>query len=67
MFYNFEFNYGQPKGQLKFSWGVGEFDLEKPLVPQLIARTEFDESDVFNLNLTAFNPVIIEQAKAGAA
>lgn len=65
MFYNFNFNLGHPQGPSKFSWGIGEFDLEKPLVTQLIAKAGFDESDVFNLNLTAFNPLVIKQAKAG--
>ena len=63
MFYNFQYNYGHEQGQLKFVWGIGEFDVEKPLVPQLIAKTGFDKSDVFNPNLTAFNPVIIEHSK----
>ncbi|MFM7810847.1 MAG: hypothetical protein ACKO7M_03695 [Acinetobacter junii] len=65
MFYNFQYNYGHEQGQSKFVWGISDFDLEKPLVPQMIAKTGFDESKIFNPNLTAFNPVIIEQAKAG--
>lgn len=65
MFYNFQYNYGHEQGQPKYAWGIDEFDLEKPLVPQLVAKTGFHELDVFNVNLTAFNPVITEQTKVG--
>lgn len=61
MFYNFTFNYLSPTGQSKFCWGIGDFDLSKSLIPQLLAVTEFRESEVFNLNLTAFNSATLCQ------
>lgn len=62
MFYNFTYNFGHERGQLKFNWGVSTFDISKPLKPQLIKLTGVDESEIFNLDLNTFNPLIISQA-----
>lgn len=67
MFYNFNYNFGHETGQLKFCWGNNLFDLSKPIKPQLIEVTKLDEKEIFNLNLTAFNNLFIEETKESAA
>lgn len=63
-FYNFNFNYGSPTGQYKYAWGTREFDLSKPLIDQLKAISGFEPEYVFNLNLTAFNPIANQNGEA---
>lgn len=61
MFYNYNYNHGHEKGQLKYVWGIGSFDVSKDLKSQFIANSGLDERDVYNLNLTAFNPILLDK------
>jgi hypothetical protein len=60
MFYNFNYNYLSPTGQLRYCWGINEFDLNKPLIDQLLVKAKLTPSEVFNVNLTSFNPIILD-------
>ncbi len=58
-FYNVNFNLGAPTGQYKFAWGFGWFYLHgecRPLAEQLIEKLKYDDSEIFNLNLTTLTP-----------
>lgn len=58
-FYSLEYNEGYSHGQSKFAWGFGWFHLRGeplPLVEQLLTYMEKDDTEVFNMKLTAFTP-----------
>jgi len=59
-FYNFNYNQGHERGQSKYYWGTNKFDINKPLMPQLLEKTKLNKDEVFNLNLTAFNPLTLQ-------
>ena len=62
MFYNANFNYGDPMGQSKYLWGIKQIDLKKKIKEQVFTGHDtFDLGKVFNFNLTAFNEVPSEQ------
>jgi hypothetical protein len=58
MFYNFTCNLDHPKGKMQFNWGVASFDVTQPLIPQLIKQAGYNDVEVFNVDLQAFNPLI---------
>lgn len=63
MFYNFTYNYLSPTGQMRYQWGISEFDVSKSLVDQLILKTKLPAHEIFNVNLTAFNPVVLNSCE----
>ena len=60
-FVNITYNQGGPDGNSKYGWGFGKFDLSEgsaPLIDQIMNRFDLSKDNTFNLNLTAFTPVI---------
>jgi len=58
VFYNVSFNYGSCDGQSKFSWGINNFDLAKPLKEQIIKLSpDIDLGLVYNFQVNAFNNI----------
>lgn len=57
-FYNLTFNIVSPDGKQKFIWGINEFDISETLLSQCetIIKNNFSE-DIFNINLTSFQPL----------
>ena len=60
-FVNVMYNHEHDEGQQKFAWGFGWFDLgdkANPLSSQIMDRFSLSRGDTFNLNVTAFTPVL---------